>query len=90
MATLKAKKGKVNGSLQLSHRSVKPKTFRSMTDVIATLDYSARKDLTLNSTYDLGTKKYKVGATWSGKALKKPVICKAWCAGWRAVLEGAS
>lgn len=40
---------------------------RTLSDVVATVDYRANSALTLNTKYDLGTKIYTAGTTWNGK-----------------------
>lgn len=43
---------------------------QSLKDVVATLDYKVPKGpkgVTVNTKYELGTKKYTLGATWDGK-----------------------
>lgn len=47
-----------------------------MKDMVATVDYKAVKNVTLNGKYELGTKKYQAGATWDGTLAKKGTTLK--------------
>ncbi|GFR48407.1 hypothetical protein Agub_g10301 [Astrephomene gubernaculifera] len=78
LATLKYKCGGLNASLALSDASVK--SIKTLKDVVATADYKVKqvKGTTLNTKYDLGTKKYQVGATWEGSLAKKATTVKLW------------
>ncbi|KXZ51108.1 hypothetical protein GPECTOR_14g9 [Gonium pectorale] len=77
-ATFKAKRGDISASLAVSDNTVR--SVKTLKDVVATLDYKVAKvkGATLNTKYDLGTKKYQVGATWEGDVGKKATTVKAW------------
>ena len=53
---------------------------QSLRDVVATLDYKVPKGIkgvTVNTKYELGPKKYTVGATWDGKVTSRATTVKA-------------
>jgi len=74
VATFKVKRDKVNASIAFSDASLKD--VKSMRDVVATVDFKAPKSVTLNSKYELGTKKYTVGGTWDGNVADRAATIK--------------
>lgn len=73
-STLKYKRDNVNASLAFSDATVRDP--KSLKDLVATFDYKAPKNITLNSKYELGTKKYTVGGTWDGNLANKASTLK--------------
>jgi hypothetical protein len=47
-------------------------------DVTLTGDYKISSDVTVNTKYELGPKKYQLGATWNGKVAGKATSLKTW------------
>lgn len=77
-STLRYKRGDFNASLAASDATVK--NIKSLRDVVATLDYKVPKGVkgvTVNTKYELGPKKYTVGATWDGKVTNRATTVKA-------------
>eukprot|EP00798_Chlamydomonas_sp_ICE-L_P001777 gene1777-33196_t len=64
--TIKLKSGDTTLSLLFSDRSLNPPTAKGFKDVVAKLDYKM-KEITAHTEFDLATKKYLVGATFSPK-----------------------
>lgn len=75
--TIKLKKDKVSASLAFSDRSLHPPTCKSFTDVVAIVDVK-HKEVTANTKYEAGIKKYTVGATWEPKVADGLTTLKAW------------
>jgi len=76
VATLKFKKGSLNGSVAFDDNTIR--NVKSLRGVVATVDYKVPKvkGTVLNTKYDLGAKVWTVGATWDGKLANKAVTQK--------------
>lgn len=46
--------------------------------MVGQLDYKVTSNVTANTKYELGPKKYQVGATWDGKVANKVTQVKGW------------
>lgn len=55
-----------------------PPTLCHAQDVVGQLDYKVTSNVTANTKYELGPKKYQVGATWDGKVANKVTQVKGW------------
>lgn len=79
--TYRIKRGKLNASVAFSDKTFTPLALsevQKLKDTVATCDYKLAKRVTLNTKYELGTKKYQVGGTWDGKMLNKVTQLKGW------------
>mmetsp|Transcript_35614 Transcript_35614/g.79164 ORF Transcript_35614/g.79164 Transcript_35614/m.79164 type:complete len:228 (-) Transcript_35614:691-1374(-) len=78
--TLKFKRNAFNASLAVSDKTVYPfANAKKLVDVVATTDYKLPKGgVTANAKYELGPKKYQVGATWDGKVANRGTTLKGW------------
>ncbi|GAX78394.1 hypothetical protein CEUSTIGMA_g5836.t1 [Chlamydomonas eustigma] len=80
-STFKLKKGKLVAGVAISDKTFSTLSLseiKKAKDVTLTGDYKISSDVTVNTKYELGPKKYQLGATWNGKVARKATTLKTW------------
>lgn len=72
--TFKLKQDKLSASLAITDATIK--NTKSLKDVVATVDWAANKSVAVNTKYELGSRKYTVGATLDQKLAGKATTLK--------------
>ncbi|GAX77238.1 hypothetical protein CEUSTIGMA_g4685.t1 [Chlamydomonas eustigma] len=80
-STFKLKRGKLVAGVSVSDKTFTPfclSDVQKAKDVTLTGDYKISSDVTVNTKYELGPKKYQLGATWNGRVAGKATTLKTW------------